>query len=201
MKGSHRYRRDPFVWHLAATLLSVTATVSGCGNGDPNRNGAGPGGSVAAGAGVEDPLPRPVSGHFFDSPEDVAREALTLFEAGDSAALLRLALTEADFRAAVYPRLPASRPERNTSARFLWEMLQQRSRNSLAYTFDRYRGRSYELVAVDFVGETTDYGQFRIHRETVLTVRASDGQRGTLRLFGSMLEQQGRYQIFSFVTD
>ena len=71
----------------------------------------------------------------------------------------------------------------------------------MAYTLNRYQGRSFELVAVDFVGETTDYGPFRVHREAVLTVRAPDGERATLRIFGSMLEQDGRYRILSFVTD
>ena len=156
--------------------------------------------SVGAAAG-EASVTAPVGGVFFASPEEAAREALALVRAGDAERLSRLALTESGFRAAVYPRLPASRPERNTSADFLWEMLDQRSRSSLAYTLDRYGGRSYELIAVDFVGETTDYGPFRVHRDTVLTVRTPDGDRGTLRIFGSMLEQQGRYQIFSFVTD
>ena len=127
--------------------------------------------------------------------------ALALVEAGDAERLGSLEVNEAEFREAVYPRLPASRPERNTSAEFLWEMLHQRSRNSLAYTLDRYQGSRFELVAVDFVGETTDYGPFRVHREAVLTVRAPDGERGTLRIFGSILEQDGRYKIFSFVTD
>ena len=96
---------------------------------------------------------------------------------------------------------PSRAPERNTSAEFLWELRHQRSWNSLAYTLDRYQGRRFELVAVDFVGETTNYGPFQVHRDTVLTVRAPDGGRGSLRIFGSMLEHAGRYQIFSFVTD
>ena len=114
---------------------------------------------------------------------------------------MALALTESEFRDIAYPRLPASRPERNTSAEFLWEMLHQRSRRSLASTLDRRGGRRYELVAVDFAGETTDYGPFRVHRKTVLTVRTPAGEEETLRVFGSLLEQDGRYKIFSFVTD
>ena len=51
------------------------------------------------------------------------------------------------------------------------------------------------------MGESTDYGPFQVHREAVLTVRAPDGERRTLRIFGSMLEQDGRYQVFGFVTD
>ena len=179
--------------------MATAILVFGCGRGDA-PSGEEPG---AADTSAADPHPAPsaVGGAFFDSPEEAARQALTLVAEGDRESLSRLALGEADFRKAVYPRLPASLPERNTSAEFLWGMLHQRSRNSLAYTLNRYGGRRYELIAVDFMGETTDYGPFQVHRDTVLTVSAPDGERGTLRIFGSMLEQEGRYKIFSFVTD
>lgn len=51
------------------------------------------------------------------------------------------------------------------------------------------------------MGETTDYCPFLVHRKTVLTVRSPDGKQRALRIFGSMLEQDRRYKIFSFVTD
>lgn len=172
----------------------------GCGAREPSTGEGSPGNPEAATA-TADLVTPPVGGALFDSPEAAAREALALIEAGDAGRLSRLALSEAEFRAAVYPRLPASRPERNTSAEFVWDRLHQRSRSALAYTLERYRGRRYEVVAVDFVGETTDYGPFQVHRETVLTVETPDGGRGTLRIFGSILEQEGRYKIFSFVTD
>ena len=187
---------------MTAVLVAAALSVSGCGRGaaPPAKKlvGASDEAPAAATGLVNPPL---VGGVLFDTPEAAARQALELVAEGDAERLSQLALQEADFREAVYPRLPASRPERNTSAGFLWGMLHQRSRNALAFTLDRHRGQRYELVAVDFVGETTDYGPFRVRRETVLTVERPDGGRGTLRLFGSMLEQDGRYQIFSFVTD
>lgn len=178
-------------------LLAAAGLVLGCGAGEPPPDEDSPATPDAA----PDLLTPPVGGVLFDSPEAAAREALALIEAGDTGRLSRLTLSEAEFRETVYPRLPASRPERNTSAEFLWEMLHQRSRSALAYTLERFRGRRFKVVAVDFVGDTTDYGPFQVHRDTVLTVRAPDGKRGTLRIFGSMLEQEGRYKIFSFVTD
>lgn len=135
------------------------------------------------------------------TPEGVARLALERLAAGDREALLAIALSETEFREVVYPELPASRPERNTSADFVWSSLHQKSRNSLAFTLDRYAGQRLELVAVDFLGETTDYGSYRVHRKTALTVQRPDGTKTVVRLFGSMIERGGRYKIFSFVTD
>ena len=166
---------------MAAILLS------GCAGESPPR--AGSGGAAVRLAGAS------------DSPEAAARRALALIAAGDADGLGEIALSEAEFRDLVYPALPASRPERNTSADFVWSMLRQRSRNSLAFTLNRYRGQPLALEAVDFDGETTDYGAFRVHRETALAVRLPDGKRSVVRVFGSMIEQDGRFKIFSFVTD
>ena len=199
-KEPRRFRCGSVFPGVAAVLVAAVLFVSGCGRGD-----ATPAEELAAvseaPSAATSPVTPSVGGILFDSPEEAARQALELVAEGDAESLSQLALKEADFREAVYPRLPASRPERNTSAEFLWGMLHQRSRHALAFTLDRHRGKRYELIAVDFVGETTDYGPFQVHRETVLTVSAPGGERGTLRIFGSMLEQDGRYQIFSFVTD
>lgn len=136
-----------------------------------------------------------------ETPEEAARRALERIAAGDREGLLAIALSEAEFREVVYPELPASRPERNTSADYVWRGLRQKSRNSLAFTLDRYTGAPLELVAVEFLGETTDYGSYRVHRKTALTVKRPDGSKTVVRLFGSMIERAGRYKIFSFVTD
>lgn len=197
--GPRRFRGGSVFPGVAAVLVAAVLFISGCGRGDvpsAERRAA-----VSEAASATSPVAPSVGGTFFDSPEEAARQALEFVAQGDAESLSQLSLGEADFQEAVYPRLPASRPERNTSAAFLWGMLHQRSRNALAFTLNRHRGQRYELIAVDFVGETTDYGPFQVHRETVLTVETPDGERGTLRLFGSMLEQDGRYKIFSFVTD
>ena len=136
-----------------------------------------------------------------ETPEEAVRRALERIAAGDREGLLAIALSEAEFREVVYPELPASRPERNTSADYVWRGLRQKSRNSLAFTLDRYTGAPLELVAVEFLGETTDYGSYRVHRKTALTVKRPDGSQAVVRLFGSMIERAGRYKIFSFVTD
>lgn len=144
---------------------------------------------------------RPQLEGLFPTPEAAAREFLARLEAGETDLIEELALTEEEFRESVYPALPAARPERNTSAGFLWELMAPRSRNSLASTLGRFRGERLELVSVDFLGETTDYGPFRVHRDTVLTVLDSEGTRSVARLFGGMVEQGGRFKIYSFVVD
>ena len=56
-------------------------------------------------------------------------------------------------------------------------------------------------MSVRFQGDTTDYETYRIYRKTVLTLRDGSGQEIQARLFGSMIEQNGRYKVFSYVVD
>ena len=192
-----RSGRRPGLFAAAALGLLLAAASSSCGGGPSDEARAAT--DLRPTASTADP-PAPLPGSA-KTPEATARLALERIAAGDRGGLLALALTEAEFREVVYPELPASRPERNTSADYLWRGLRQKSRNALASTLDRHAGPPLELLAVDFLGETTDYGTYRVHRRTALTVRAPDGGKTVVRVFGSMIERGGEYKIFSFVTD
>ncbi len=50
-------------------------------------------------------------------------------------------------------------------------------------------------------GETTQYSSFLVRRQTELTVREEGGDTRQLRLFGSLLEKDGVFKVFSFVVD
>jgi len=40
-----------------------------------------------------------------------------------------------------------------------------------------------------------------VRRRTQLVVGSSDGRESVVQLFGSMIEQNGRYKVFSYVVD
>jgi hypothetical protein len=65
----------------------------------------------------------------------------------------------------------------------------------------RYRGPHYELAGVDFAGQTRSYGSFLVHSDARLRVVAAGGTPETFDLFGSIIERDGRFKIFSWVTD
>jgi hypothetical protein len=156
--------------------------------------------AIASLAGCSRPSPPPLS-HTFESPDALAREVLARLARNDKAGLQALALTRDEFAAHVYPKLPASRPERNTSLSFVWGRLKQQSDLSLAANMARHGGRGYTLQEVTFEGETSDYGTFTVQRESVLVVRTTEGVVERIRIFGSMLVMDGRYKVFSYVTD
>ena len=180
--GGPAPRRGASVLVLCALAL-VCLTAGGC---------AGDGGSE-----------RPLSPlhHTFPSKEALSLAVLEALAASDFDALRDLALDEVEFRTAVWPDLPSSRPERNVPFDYAWGDLHQKSINSLRRTVTRHGGERYELVGVRFEGETTPYRTYQVHRETLLDLRDEEGDELTLALFGSILERDGEFKLFSYVVD
>ena len=142
---------------------------------------------------------RLVLAHTHESPQAVARAVVQGLAAADLEDLRALAVTESEFREVVWPKLPASRPERNVPWDYAWRDLRGKSDAHLRALLGRWQDRGFEIVSVSFRGETTEYGTFRVHRETVVALRDREGQEESGRLFGSMIEMDGRFKVFSYV--
>lgn len=135
-----------------------------------------------------------------DSPAAIAQAVLDAVTAGNGAVLDSLALSEEEFREHIWPGLPAARPERNLPFSYVWGDLHQKSGASLAATLARYRGQRLTLVDVR-LGEATSYPGYTVHRDSVFVVRTADGATEDVRLCGSMVEQGGRWKVFSYVVN
>ena len=168
---------------LRVPVLAVLVLAAACGGGAP----------VDAGP---PPLHR-----TFDSPEALAEGVLTALAAAEGATLEALPLSELEFRTVVWPELPASRPDRGLPFDYVWGDLRQKSTNAMRRLIDRHGGKRYALVELGFEGETTLYETYRVHRETVLTMRDEAGAEEELALFGSILERDGAFKLFSYVVD
>ena len=126
---------------------------------------------------------------------------LDALAANDVERLEALALSETEFRTVVWPELPSSRPERGLPFDYAWGDLHQKSNNALRRLIAGQAGRRYQLLAVEFDGESTAYDTYTVHRESRLAVRDEHGAEMQLRFFGSVLERDGEYKVFSFVVD
>ncbi len=65
----------------------------------------------------------------------------------------------------------------------------------------KHKGKRYRLVSLRFAGGIEPHKSFRVHKETHLTIRDEKGDEKEMRLFGSMLEMDGQFKLFSFVID
>jgi hypothetical protein len=133
--------------------------------------------------------------------EALAREVLTALQARDQNRLEALAVNESEFQARVWKGLPAARPERNVPWDYVWQELQQKSRDMLRRTLSEHGGQRYQLEAVRFTGSSTNHGDYRVHRGSVLVVRGVSGEAMELRLLGSMIDARDGWKVFSYVVD
>jgi hypothetical protein len=152
---------------------------------------------VAAGRGA---APAPFE-HTYASPAAMAEALLEAWARRDVPALRAMALTPDEFQAHVWPRLPVSRPDRGMPLDYVWQDLDAKSRASLQQALRRPLPPHAGLARVAFDGETTSYGTFLVHRKSRLVLRDRAGAETSVRLFGSLLEVDGRYKIFSYVVD
>ena len=135
------------------------------------------------------------------SPEALARRVIDAMQAGDVGRLRALALTEQEFRAHVWPELPAARPERNVPFDFVWQRLAQTSEGHLRQTLGAVGGAPLTPRRVRFAGERSQYRDVVVRRRTEIVLAGSDDSEHVVRLFGSTIEQDGRYKVFSYVVD
>lgn len=136
-----------------------------------------------------------------DSAESLARAVLGAVAQRDEAALRRVSLDEHEFRAHVWPGLPAARPERNLPFSYVWGDLHQKSEQSLKVVLATHGGRVYDLMKVRFGGESTRYPGYVVHRDAVFVVRDPAEGEKDVRVCGSMIEKGGEWKVFSYVVD
>lgn len=143
----------------------------------------------------------PPLSHTFASADALASAVLDALARSDRATLQQLALSETEFRAHVWPALPASQPQRNVPFEYAWQQLKQRSDAHLADIVARHAGKRYRLSRIGFTGETTQYDGFVVQRESEILAVDEAGREWVLQLFGSVLVKDARYKMFSYVVD
>jgi hypothetical protein len=163
--------------HLACLFLACAAAASAAGCSSPTLRGT------------------------LESDRAVAEAVLAAVAANDRAALMDLSLSKDEFEDIVWPTLPVSRPEVGMPMTYVWQDTFTKSRTSLSRILERHGGQRFELVDVESRGETTQHGRFAVSRKTHLIVRDAEGQERVLRLFGSIIRQDGRSKVYSYVVD
>jgi hypothetical protein len=121
--------------------------------------------------------------------------------ARDRPRLETLALSEAEFRHHIWPKLPASRPEVGMPTDYVWADTSAKSRAYLLKALDEYGGRRMTVEEVTFDRRPTDYGSFRVYPEAHLRLRDGQGLVTSARLFGSMVESGGSWKVYSYIVD
>lgn len=132
------------------------------------------------------------------SIEELCKEVLDKTAQKDHNGLIALALTEDELKKYAWPYMELSRPEARMPFEYYWGDLQTRSLATLRDIMAHYAGKKFEFISYRFARETWEYGNGKVHRDTVLTVRNDDGQVGEIKVFGSVFELNGKFKLYSF---
>jgi hypothetical protein len=115
----------------------------------------------------------------------------------NAAALRALTLNAAEFGhlyfpASIYSREPYAQPPEVT-----WLLMSQNSLKGLVTLLREYGGQSLAVAGHSCGGEPKVEGLNRIHEHCTVRVRGADGRVGEVRLFGSIIEREGRFKLMS----
>jgi hypothetical protein len=135
-----------------------------------------------------------------NSPDALAKHFLKALAQGDEAAMRSLRITKEEFCRYVFAELPASKVP-NLTCDFAWQQGTLNSDKGLYEILPEHKGKHYELIAVRFEKGTISYDACHIHRDARLCVRDERGAEKELKLFGSILEINGKFKLFSLAVD
>jgi hypothetical protein len=130
----------------------------------------------------------------------LARRFLQLLASGDVQTMRSLRLTKQEFCQYVFRELPSSKIP-NVTCDFVWDQATLKSISGMSEMLPRHKGKQYELISVGFAKGTDQYPTYRVHKEAHLVVKDESGAETEVRLFGSMLEMDGQFKLFSFALD
>ncbi|MEW6130175.1 MAG: hypothetical protein AB1757_24275 [Acidobacteriota bacterium] len=134
------------------------------------------------------------------SPEALCRNLLNALARQDLEALKAMRITKDEFCNYLFPELPSSRLP-NVTCDFVWQQATLKSDGGFYKMYPQHQGKKYAFVALRFAKGQDTYSTYRIHKASLITVRDETGKQQELRLFGSLLEMDGKYKLISFVMD
>ena len=137
----------------------------------------------------------------FESDEALARAVLDGLARRDYERLLALSVSKEEFAELVWPTLPASRPDVGMPMHYVWQDSFTKSRGFLAQTIEAFGGQPLTLVRVGFSGRQTEHKTVTIARKSYLVVKDGQGQERQIRVFGSVIRQNGRSKVYSYIID
>ncbi|HVZ48225.1 MAG TPA: hypothetical protein VG916_05550 [Gemmatimonadaceae bacterium] len=135
------------------------------------------------------------------SRESLVRAVVAAAVAGDSAALVRLALTAREFADLVYPASPFARAPSQESPARVWMTIQNPSVSGRLRLVRRLGGLALAYVSHQCDAAPEHQGPNVLWTRCVVTLAAANGARETHRLFGTILERDGHFKVVSYTNE
>ncbi|MBX3173361.1 MAG: hypothetical protein KF709_03065 [Gemmatimonadaceae bacterium] len=144
--------------------------------------------------------PRRLDGGARDA-EALTRALLTALQEQDTAALRQLVLTRSEFAWLYYPHTKFTAPPYELGPELLWFQLQLASEKGATRLVRRYGGSSLRFEALECPDSVSVEGPNRVVTGCRVRFAAADSAARTMRLFGSLLERDGRVKFVTYAND
>jgi hypothetical protein len=133
----------------------------------------------------------------FASREKLVREFVRALEVQDTAALRRMVMNPGEFAWLYYPSSPLSRPPYELSPALMWFQLQGESERGASRLLSERAGQALEYLGHTCAPPRVE-GKNRIHSSCELRRVTAAHDTVAERLFGLILERDGRYKFVSY---
>lgn len=136
-----------------------------------------------------------------DSPELLSRTLLTALAARDSAAVRTLVLSRAEFAWLYYPHSQFVTRPYELGPELVWLTHAAASEKGARRLLNRFGGRPLRFVSLSCPAPAEPEGPNSIISGCAMRFADGDGAPRTLRLFGALLNRNGRYKFLSYAND
>ena len=132
-----------------------------------------------------------------------SRDALVLafmraLAAEDTAAIAGLAVSRSEFAYLYYPTASEGLPPYDLTPGLMWFMLFERSNQGVRNLLQRYGGTKAEVLDHQCGTGHRREGENRVYGPCVVRWRSAAGDTVAARLFGRILERDGRFKFLSY---
>jgi len=139
-----------------------------------------------------------LSGGAAASRDALVAQFAAAVSARDSSALRSLAISPREFIDLVYPSSPYTRPPYRQAPGLLWSQIQLPSGTGFARLLERLGGKPLRIEALTCPGRPERQGENQLHANCTVRFALGGAPLREGRLFGTILERQGRFKFVSF---
>ncbi len=135
------------------------------------------------------------------TPEALTRALLTAVERRDTSAIRSLVMDRAEFAWLYYPHTKLTRPPFELGPDLAWMQTRLSSEQGITRRFERYGGSRLRFTGLSCSDSSGREGPNRLIADCRVRFIAADSGEREMRLFGALLNRDGRYKFLTYAND
>lgn len=133
-----------------------------------------------------------------DSRDELVESFMRALGAGDTTAIVDLAITRPEFAYLYYPTASRGLPPYDLEPGLMWFMLFGESNQGIRSALQAYGGTSMRLLGYDCGSGVHREGENSVYGPCVIRWRGESGDTVSARLMSQILERGGRVKVLSY---